>query len=490
PEERRRLQRAATEYGVTFQDMMNAGIDPSILFDVQTATTPKGPLTDSTVYQPGPINPATPGLDTAFRESPVRKRIPGTEEFDPLTGSPTGYRYTPAARLTPATGSGLSWTPPVVTSRPRQLLDVGGGYRPSYSQIYAQNRADQDRALMNAFRESGRPYNFAEYNYWRNRLRANDFGQGKIDEAKFRTEFDKWNSETKAPLTGDGGNPPAGGNPQAGTQNYGTYGYYSIDPVTGVPRYEQADTRIAGGPVTPKDIMLGGAYMFAEGGPVKKIEGVAEESATPETESRTMLQRLTGIGEAGLTAGTAMASSIPAGLKGIYDFAATPGSFYDRLKKATETIEGQTMATTYIPRTEAGQEYVQNLSALAAPSEYVRDKTLEQTNNPYMATAAEFVYDPLNLVPGMKTLGAVAPLLGKTTKSVVADVPRTSAKMLSALPSSNRPFYSQMDMRIADMGPQPRTKDQARAELSKNARANEVARLDNALAMIDSDKVT
>jgi hypothetical protein len=107
-----------------------------------------------------------------------------------------------------------------------------------------------------------------------------------------------------------------------------------------------------------------------------------------------------------------------------------------------------------------------------------------------MATAAEMVYDPLNLVPGMKTLGAVAPLVGKTAKSVVADVPRTSAKILSALPSPDRPFYSEMDMRIANMGPQPRTKDQARAELSKNARANEVARLDNALAMIDGDKVT
>jgi len=301
PEERRRLQRAATQYGVTFQDMMNAGIDPSILFDVQTATTPKGPLTDSTVYQPGPINPATPGLDTAFRESPVRKRIPGTEEFDPLTGSPTGYRYTPAARLTPATGSGLSWTPPVVTSRPRQLLDVGtgspyGGYRPSYSQVYAQNRADQDRALMNAFRESNRPYNFAEYNYWRNRLRANDFqGPGNtLNKEAFKSAFSEWNTSTPSNAGGSPVNPPASpaGNQPAGAQNYGTYNYYTIDPVTGMPRYEQADTRIAGGPVTPKDITLGGAYMFAEGGPVKKTEGVAEEPATPETESAQMLNRL------------------------------------------------------------------------------------------------------------------------------------------------------------------------------------------------------
>jgi len=35
-----------------------------------------------------------------------------------------GYMYTPAAKLLPATGAGMSWTPPSVTSRPRELLKV------------------------------------------------------------------------------------------------------------------------------------------------------------------------------------------------------------------------------------------------------------------------------------------------------------------------------------------------------------------------------
>jgi len=204
PEERRRLQRAATEYGVTFQDMMNAGIDPSILFDVQAPVQTNGPqdtagnqITGPEVYTPGTVNPVTPGIDQTFRDSPVRERIPDTAEFDPLTGSPTGYRYTPAARLTPATGSGLSWTPPVVTSRPRQLLDVGtgspyGGYQPSYSQRYAAGRSQQDQALMEAFEKSGRfknnPNSNAEYNYWRNRLRANQFG-GVQDTALNKESF-------------------------------------------------------------------------------------------------------------------------------------------------------------------------------------------------------------------------------------------------------------------------------------------------------------
>ena len=180
--------------------------------------------------------------------------------------------------------------------------------------------------------------------------------------------------------------------------------------------------------------------MFNDGGFVKKPEGVVEESATPETESRKMLDRLIGVGEAGLTAGTAIMSSVPAGLKGIYDFAGTQGSFYDRLKKMTETVEGQMGTTTYLPRTEAGKEYLGNLAMLAAPSEYVRDKTMEYTGNPYMATAAEMVYDPLNFVPGLKTMAA-----GVAGVSKVAKPGSKAAKMLDEVDNVGGEVVNKID---------------------------------------------
>ena len=307
-EERRRLQRAATQYGVTFEDMIRAGIDPSILFDVQLKQTPKGPQettgttgTTGTVYTPGAVDPRGPGIDQAFRDSPVRERIPGTDEFDPMTGSPTGYRYTPAARLTPATGSGLSWTPPVVTSRPRQLLDVGGGYQQSYSQRYAKGRTEQDRALMEAFEKSGRPYNYAEYTYWRNRLRANDFGglqDVPLNKEGFNAAFNTWNESTSAPSSS--AMTSSDQNTVAGT-NQSPYNFYSND-YGPLPSYlSGTNAELAGQDPTASfsrmpsatPITVGGARMFNDGGFVKKPEGVVEESATPETESAQMLNRIT-----------------------------------------------------------------------------------------------------------------------------------------------------------------------------------------------------
>ena len=320
-DERRRLQRAATEYGVTFQDMLNAGIDPSILFDVQAPAPqpqPTGPIAGPSqpdVYTPPAVQPRAPGIDQTFRDSPVRERITGVdqygnpiEEFDPLTGSPTGYRYTPAARLTPATGSGLSWTPPVVTSRPRQLLDVGtgspyGGYRPSYSQMFARSREEQDQALMGQYQTTKRPYSYAEYSQWRNRMRSGEFNDGNVfNKEKFDKAFAEWNASTGATAQGSGTtdqNVTAQGSNQIPAD---AAGYYRIDPVTGQPIYEKFTSGVGPGgrttsigqTVAPKTVTPGGAIMFSEGGLIKKPEGVAEETATPEpeTESAQMLERL------------------------------------------------------------------------------------------------------------------------------------------------------------------------------------------------------
>ena len=151
--ERREAQAIATQQGVTFQDMLAAGVDPSILFDVlptkkkddETKIVDVFPQTQTeyvapTVYQPIAPQPDiyAPGeeaLDREFRDSPPRTEVTedvmGTQQL-------TDFDYTPAAKLLSATGSGFNFTPPSVTSRPRSLMDTGTLNR------YTQGRAAQD----------------------------------------------------------------------------------------------------------------------------------------------------------------------------------------------------------------------------------------------------------------------------------------------------------------------------------------------------------
>ncbi len=148
--ERREAQTVATQQGATFQDMLAAGVDPSILFNVPAAKEPDPvapvptpfPQTQPeyvppTVYQPIAPQPDiyAPGeeaLDREFRDSPPR-----TEVLDQY-GNLAGFDYTPAAKFLSATGSGFSWTPPSVTSRPRSLMDTNTLNR------YTQGRSAQD----------------------------------------------------------------------------------------------------------------------------------------------------------------------------------------------------------------------------------------------------------------------------------------------------------------------------------------------------------
>ena len=147
--ERREAQTHATKGGFTFQDILAAGVDPSILFNVTAAKEEDPPVivdpfpqteteyVPPTVYQPIAPQPDiyAPGeeaLDREFRDSPPR-----TEVLDQY-GNLAGFDYTPAAKLLSATGSGFSFTPPSVTSRPRSLMDTGTLNR------YTQGRAARD----------------------------------------------------------------------------------------------------------------------------------------------------------------------------------------------------------------------------------------------------------------------------------------------------------------------------------------------------------
>lgn len=129
-------------------------------------------------------------IDTEFRESPART-------FDPVTQS---FQYTAPAKLSPATGAGMTWVPPTVTSRARQLLNVGftlGGrsydpltntlYEPamSASQRYGADRTRQLGALQQAVSQAGFQPSSSGMIRLQNQLRAGGFRKedGTIDTA-------------------------------------------------------------------------------------------------------------------------------------------------------------------------------------------------------------------------------------------------------------------------------------------------------------------
>jgi hypothetical protein len=139
-------------------------------FVAPTAPLPQAPPVALTAGQEG-LDPSTaivgaipqkervtiPQLDTEFRAS-----APRTATYDRF-GRITGYNYSPAAKLTPATGTNVfNFVPPGITSRPRSLLNVGdvpgvtvdpvtGQMRMplSASQRFARDRAELD----NQFRQ-------------------------------------------------------------------------------------------------------------------------------------------------------------------------------------------------------------------------------------------------------------------------------------------------------------------------------------------------
>lgn len=129
-------------------------------------------------------------IDTKFRESAART-------FDPVTQS---FQYSAPAKLSAATGAGMTWVPPTVTSRPRQLLNVAftagqGSYDPttgtlyqpamSASQRYGADRTRQLGALQQAVSQAGFQPSSSGMIRLQNQLRAGGFRKedGTIDTA-------------------------------------------------------------------------------------------------------------------------------------------------------------------------------------------------------------------------------------------------------------------------------------------------------------------
>ena len=256
--ERLRLQKAATQYGVTFADLQNAGIDPNILYNTPDAEVVPDPLSPNrpvvyppgTVYQPLPDNtgvysPGEESLDREFRDS-----APRTEVLDSY-GNLVNFDYTPAAMLRSSTGSGYNWTPPTVTGRPRSLMGADLLAR------YTGGRSAADLRQLTTGLGNGRTYydytgvleNPGSYggglskSQLYSRMRALDYQRDAAAAALLNTENPEQEEQEYNPVGFDGYD--ANGNP------------YDWNQPSLTPRY---DMGLAGDVTRP----------FAQGGPVKK----------------------------------------------------------------------------------------------------------------------------------------------------------------------------------------------------------------------------
>ena len=252
--ERAEAQRIATERGITFQDFVNTGVDPTLLFKTPTPkddvvkkddvakkddkskgaglgtdidgikkaieddtalppipsggagaaapdpfpdVTAQNPVTPTTVYDPAVFAAANAGADIYAKgqtalDTQFRDSAPRTA----IPNMPGQYDYTPAAKLLSATGSGYSFTPPSVTSRRRSLLSPlaiqqAGGLT-SASQRFARDRQTIGNFLRGRL-GSSKYGNTAAFNQFRNRLMSGEFGdvrQAMADGSLFDVNSD------------------------------------------------------------------------------------------------------------------------------------------------------------------------------------------------------------------------------------------------------------------------------------------------------------
>jgi hypothetical protein len=139
---------------------------------------------------------------------------------------------------------------------------------------------------------------------------------------------------------------------------------------------------------------------------------------------------LQGSGEAAATIGSAVLGSVPAGLAGL---AALP---FKGPQGAARTVEDVQEALTYVPRTQEGVKAVQGavgpLSAMGAPAEYIGEKTRQATGSPALATAAEVMLDPLNLIGSAvagKAAASGARAVGRGAKVAARELGPKAAEM-------------------------------------------------------------
>ena len=259
--ERAQMLEYATERGYSFDDLLKAGVDPNVLFTRPQAAPPPPPFPDPvpytpiTVYQPITPQPdmfaaGQPALDTAFRESSPRTAIPGM---------PGQFDYSPAAKLRPATGSGFTFTPPSITTRPRSLLSpreiqAYGGLT-SASQRFAQNRQLIDNNLRKLRQSIPALNDIRNYNQLRNMVMSGFFGADPLTPSDPLAVFDPKTTEA---------------------QNLQKYLAGLPAPRETTPEKITVTDGMTGTDVEVEAPVYGG-YLFSKGGAVKKSDGSARD---------------------------------------------------------------------------------------------------------------------------------------------------------------------------------------------------------------------
>jgi hypothetical protein len=234
------------------------------VFPTYTADTVYQPLPDPTpIYAAGET-----ALDTEFRAS-----APRTASYNPQTGAFQGYDYTTAAKLLPATGSGMSFTPPSVTSRPRQLLSAAASQPGlSASQRFARARQAQQANLMKAFSDTGAKKNSANYYDWMNQIRSGMFNNaaGQFDNQLFLNAFNPWAATqlNSGPVTTTTGQALAAADPY-------TVNAVNLEDFTGFDNFN-AYSKLGNSNQTFNTEVDAEGRPFAGGGYVKKPRGFAD----------------------------------------------------------------------------------------------------------------------------------------------------------------------------------------------------------------------
>lgn len=194
------------------------------------------------------------------------------------------------------------------------------------------------------------------------------------------------------------------------------------DTIPGTPTYQ----RVAGD-IAEAERELARAGITVPAAPA------AEPAAAPSGVSSVARRLFGGLEAAGATVG-GIAAAVPAGLRGLYELAATrdPAA----AAAAVERTQAGIMGRLTSGMTPEGQRYTEaigrGMEVLNVPAERIGLATLGATGSPGAATAAEIVLNPLNLAAALvPARGAIA---GRTVRQPTPAAPAPAA----ALPGGAR----------------------------------------------------
>lgn len=466
-----------------------------------------------------PVNKIdVPGIDTAFRESPVRT-------FNPATGT---FQYTNPTKLTPATGSGTSWVPPVITSRQRQLLNVGFRddittptydavsnmlYQPaaSSSQRFAADRSAQMRALQQL--RTSVPMGSSTFLQLQSRLRSGEFGGvgGRpVDAAaleaaakgyaapttKVATVGDKYFekypdvAETYAKLD-------AAAKAQFRTPS--DYAQYHYDTYGRAEGREMPTLFAHGGPVVKKqsggDVSRGTSSPNTAEVPQLDTEGrLIDENAEMRSEAQRMLNRLKTAQQESYRRG-----KLPPGIqRAVTDVMSEekPPLVRGSVMQAGRDIVGGVVGATPTDPTNPSnlQRLVQGFTGAYLPTAPVGRtaqavKTAVQEPRATMSAAGQSARESLKALGDIPVALAQPNQLGAQAGMVRLGGKESGDKpssIFTPLPKADAPFVGRLDTFVSEL-PGPVRKDQFLGSLQGKFRDYEIKRAEEALKRLPDD---